>query len=416
MIRNVLHQYKLGSPFYLYFLSFVINFFGSGIQGIALPWLLLEMTGSSVSVGLLLTIRAIPGIVIAPFAGYIADALNKKKICFWINLFQGGSIFSIVILNKTFVDHAWILYLMAFFVAVGNAFFLPAIKALLQVIMQKDELLKANSLTESCTQMGMIIGTGTGGYLVYQFGALNVILLDSVTFILSAFLIVLIPYSIKKETIQKRPLFLQSQREAFSYIRRDLYIFGLIGFLMIPTLCVQTNNVLVGAFTMNELHLDASAFGRMNASYAIGAMVTGFIIPYFSKMIMNHIHFLFFFLLTLALSVFFLGQSHGLMSAIIPSFFIGVGISSSRTWITTRIMRDTDDRFAGRVHSLTGLLSAVATLFIGLVIGGVAESSGYRTVYYILSSFVFCTALLSLFLFSKPRLNQHSRNQMTVKE
>lgn len=418
MIQKYLQQYKLGTDFYLYFFSFVINFFGTGVQGIALPWLLLERTGSSVSVGLLLTVRAVPGILIAPFAGYLADSFNKKKICYIINFFQGSSVLCVIVLSKFFVDHIAIFYLMAFLVAIGNAVFLPTTKSLIQVIMQKEELLKANSLTESCMQMGMIIGTGIGGYLVYQYGALNVLMIDSFTFFVSGLLILMMRYSVRAGRTEKmKPLFLRSQLDMLNYIRRDYYVLGLIGFLMIPTFSIQVNNVLVGAFTMNTLHLDASAYGRMNVCYAIGAMITGFTIPHFSEKIMNKSIVVFCFLFILALSEFLFGLSNELILAMITSFFIGVGISSSRTWLTTRIMQDTDNHFAGRVHSLAGLLSSFITLLIGLSIGGFAELLGYRTVYYALGVFIFTFALLALYFFSRSRLHTiHSPSQIGCKE
>ncbi|NMB13464.1 MAG: MFS transporter, partial [Firmicutes bacterium] len=64
----------------LLFLGRLVSQIGDGIHYFALTWLVLDLTGSGATLGSVLMVSTLPGILLAPFAGVIVDTLNRKMI------------------------------------------------------------------------------------------------------------------------------------------------------------------------------------------------------------------------------------------------------------------------------------------------------------------------------------------------
>ncbi|AMA73427.1 MFS transporter [Aneurinibacillus thermoaerophilus] len=397
------HNEKLFTrTFSLYLASTIINFLGTGMHGIALPWLLLEMTKSPLSIGILLCIRALPGIFLAPYAGYVADCMDRRINCFLMNLLQGIVVFVTVGLGYYGLLNQFYIYSMALLISIGNTFFFPGIRAYIQEVVGKANLLRANSLTESLTQAGMLIGTGTAGLVISSFGTMTALFIDGCTFLVSAICIILMnktkaSFSVKPQKFA----ILKTQFEVLKYVKTKFILFVTILLLLVPTFCVQVNNVLVGAFTMDLLKLDASAYGLINLCYAIGAMLSGFILASLTKKRVNDKYFIFVSILALGLFEGLFGSSQNLSTAMLITFIIGSCVVITRTWLNTKVMSITDNEYAGRIQSTIGFLTSVMLLVSGLVVGGIAKNVGYNLVFYLLGTFVVLIAFISLFYYSR---------------
>ena len=66
--------------FFILVIGQIISLFGSAIQRFALSLYLLDITGSATIFSSILALSMIPVVVVAPFAGVIADRADKKKV------------------------------------------------------------------------------------------------------------------------------------------------------------------------------------------------------------------------------------------------------------------------------------------------------------------------------------------------
>ena len=78
------------------------------------------------------------------------------------------------------------LYLLLFSLSSVSCFFLPAQQASLPMLVPKDYLLAANSLTTQCVQLNRIIAPAVAGFVVAWAGEKACFYLDSATFLFSA--------------------------------------------------------------------------------------------------------------------------------------------------------------------------------------------------------------------------------------
>src|ERR1039457_3507184 len=67
-------------PFRLYFLGQVASASGTFLQQTAIGWLVLQLTGSAVSLGLVLAAGGLPSLILGPWGGSIADRVDLRKL------------------------------------------------------------------------------------------------------------------------------------------------------------------------------------------------------------------------------------------------------------------------------------------------------------------------------------------------
>src|SRR6056297_4220036 len=82
---NLLHNYN----FILLFLGGFVSRIGNGIHYIALVWFVLDITGSGSATGLILLLSTLPGVIIGPFSGVIADKFDRKKLIVFMDILRG---------------------------------------------------------------------------------------------------------------------------------------------------------------------------------------------------------------------------------------------------------------------------------------------------------------------------------------
>ena len=149
--------------------------------------------------GILLFWRTLPFALLMPLAGAIVDRFSRKKIMIWSDLARAG--FALLFLLVTEPDDLWIAYLSAILISGSSAFFEGAKNAAAPNITGKDGLLSGTALLFSTRFLLMAIGAALGGIAAVIFGYKIAFIINSISFLISAFSIWLIPEDAMRERI-----------------------------------------------------------------------------------------------------------------------------------------------------------------------------------------------------------------------
>ena len=218
----------------LFFGQFISNV-GSQFSYIALQFLIFDLTGDIKAMAILAMAEAIPMILIGPWAGVIVDRIDRKYSMAFANIGQAVVIFLIPVTQ--FFDNRvlWIL-LLAFFNSIFARFFFPARGASIpKLIDDKRDLFAANSLSAGLYQVSMLIGPMLAGVVIGIGGYDIPFIIDSFTFIISAFFILWINKSLKADQKPKqKPLqdLIEGGRFAISF-QPILYLLFVFSMLML---------------------------------------------------------------------------------------------------------------------------------------------------------------------------------------
>jgi len=174
--------------FRLLWLGQVVSQMGDWFDTIAVYTIALRLTGSSRSVALIMVARFLPSVVMGPLSGVVADRFSRRSIMIASDLMR-----AIVVLGFLFVrrpDQMWLVYVLTVFQLAFSAFFEPAKTAAIPSIVSDRELLPANAIASVTWSAMLTIGAAIGGFVAGWFGTDAAFILDSLTFIASALLIV----------------------------------------------------------------------------------------------------------------------------------------------------------------------------------------------------------------------------------
>ena len=164
-----------------------ISVFGSLITGTALPFTaILVLDASPIEVALLSASNHVPGVIFGLGAGVWVDRLRRRPVMIAADLGRAAILMTIPI--AYFLDALTLAQLYA--VALGAAsltiFFDVAYQAYLPTLVSRDELVEGNSKLAATASVSEFAGFGVSGWLVQIFSGPAAVLVDSVSFVVSA--------------------------------------------------------------------------------------------------------------------------------------------------------------------------------------------------------------------------------------
>ena len=161
----------------------LISTMGSALTSLAASIYVFRVTGSALSVGLMLMATAAPSLLVGLFAGVFVDRYDRRRIMMTADLIRAVLVFLIPFL----VPHgvAWLYVIVALASGVGQ-FFDPAYESVLPEVATEEELAAANSLIAISSFGSTAIGFAASGFIASA-GNLNwAFYLDALSFVFSA--------------------------------------------------------------------------------------------------------------------------------------------------------------------------------------------------------------------------------------
>jgi MFS family permease len=259
-----------------------ISVFGSQFTGLALPLVaVLLLDASAFAVSALFVIEFLPFILFAIPAGVWVDRLKRKPILVIGDLARAGLLVTIPIayaLDALTLGH---LFVVAFLVGICTVFFDVAYQSYLPALVERDQLVEGNSKLEISRSTSQLAGPGAAGGLISAVGAPVAILLDAISFFVSAVFL----FGIRKEEKlperaegAPRPNMLAEAREGLSFVIRHPYLRPI-------SICTGSSNffwsmsgALLVVFAVRELEMSPAligiAFSIGQAGPLVGAFAT----------------------------------------------------------------------------------------------------------------------------------------------
>ena len=167
-----------------------ISLFGTQVSQIAIPFIAAVLLDASPGeVGLLTTIEFLPFLLFTLPAGVWVDRFPKKRILVLGDVGRALLLLSIPVAYALGGLTMWQLYVVGFGIGVMTVFFDVADQSYLPTILERDELVEGNSKLQISQSSAQILGQPFGGGLVALVSAPVAILVDAISYLGSAGLI-----------------------------------------------------------------------------------------------------------------------------------------------------------------------------------------------------------------------------------
>jgi MFS family permease len=395
----------------------LISLLGDWMLDIALPIWVYQLTGSATSLGLMVAIQQVPGVVLAPVAGVLVDRWNRKWVLVITHILLGLAILPLFAVRAT--NDIPIVYIVGFVNGILGSFLYPARHALMPDLVERDQLMQANSLFAVTQQALVLIGPALGALVLAWAGVYISFAFDIASFFIGAFLIAGVS-TYAGEIEERTPIGAVGIAHDF---QAGLNVIRSIPLLW-STLVVWSLLIFAGgavtavlvAFVREALGGNDTTYGYLLSAQGLGMLLGGAVMMGLGERI-RPIPIIIRGLFAFGL-VFWVGANvSSVVLAAILVCLLGVLMAMVAISQTTLYQEATPDAFRGRVMATS---DAVASLMMlgGALLGGVlADEAGVRAVFNGAAMLSLVAAMVALVLLgplnnSEPkRVTQLIENQ-----
>jgi MFS family permease len=264
--------------FRLLWIGQAVSLTGDGIYLVAIAWLVYDISnepGSLAIVGFAWTLPQVAGLLLA---GVLSDRFERRRLLVIADLIRFAAIGAIAVLAFGESDRLWPVVLLVVVYGLGQALFQPAFTAIVPEVVPREELLHANALRELMEPLGMrFAGPALGGVLIAALGVGTAFLIDALTFILSAAVVMLIRRRPPLRT--ERGSMWRDLADGYAYVRAHVWLWGtLVGAAIFLLITYGPFEVLLPYIIRNDLDGDAATFGTVLAFGGLGSILAAMIL------------------------------------------------------------------------------------------------------------------------------------------
>jgi MFS transporter, NRE family, putaive nickel resistance protein len=277
---------SLRSPLFArLYLAQTISLLGDALTWVGLALLAFELAGQQAATILstALTLRVITFVVVAPWAGMLADSLPRKLILGTAHLARMG-----LIALLPWVSQVWQLYSLIVGLNIFSALFTPTFKATIPLVTTPEDYPQAIALTSATGQLLGILGPGLAGGLAAWLGLDQVFWLDALSFLIAALWILTLPDQLNPSQSQPIEQLEQLGQPTFS-VWQNLTV-GTTQLFQHPSLRYALGMQLVAAiigaqilvntvgYIEGYLHQSQVQYGWVMAAFGSGAMLAALLL------------------------------------------------------------------------------------------------------------------------------------------
>jgi MFS family permease len=143
-----------------------ISAFGDQFTLVALPWLVLKLTGSPAALGVVLAVMAFPRAAFMLIGGAVVDRMSPRRVLLGARAANAACIVILAALVLAGAIQMWMIYLLALGIGLSTAFAYPAGSAILPQLVKLDQLRPANAAFMGMRQLSMIGGPVLAGFVI----------------------------------------------------------------------------------------------------------------------------------------------------------------------------------------------------------------------------------------------------------
>jgi MFS family permease len=259
----------------LFFGGQSISLIGTWMQRIAMPWLVYDITGSPVLLGLVGFAGQIPTFLLAPIAGVLTDRWNRYYVLIVSQVVAMIQAFILTWLYYSGSIEVWHIVLLSVVLGVFNAFDVPSRQAfVVDLVEKKEDLGNAIALNSLMFNGARLIGPSVAGILLASAGEGICFLSNALSYIFVIVSLLFMKVPLRKRVKGSSPIF-KEMKEGFRYAFGFAPIKHLILLLGLVSLMVMPYSVLMPVFAKEVLHGGSNTFGFLMGAAGFGALLGG---------------------------------------------------------------------------------------------------------------------------------------------
>ncbi len=320
----------------------LVSRFGDSLDAIAYSWIMYEITGSESLMAFIIGLNYIPTILLQPFTGTLVDRVNKRIMMAVTDLLRFLVVLLFVALYISGLLTPVQIAVLTMLTSTIEAFRMPAGNAMTPLLLGPSHYTLGKAASYSFSRVSQLLGYIVSGGLIALIGSAGVLVIDAVTFFVSAILILWIRVTENHKNGEAKNgnpgRIFEDFQEGISFLKGSrvvqmISVIGLvINFGLMPLTVFQT------PYVSDYLNMGAGMLSYIKILMMVGMMAGAFVTPRLLKFkkgnlcvaagigmgisivcmyITPDIHLIIGKMVLLTLSMFFVGVGGGVLNVVI---------------------------------------------------------------------------------------------------
>ncbi|OIJ65439.1 hypothetical protein WN71_024365 [Streptomyces mangrovisoli] len=354
-------------PFRRFFIGQAISLPGSWMQSVGQGWLIVELTHSGTALGWLTAVQFLPGLLLAPWGGLLADRFPKRTLMLLTQSAMAAA--ALVLGTLTVTGRVGIPAILgcALVLGIAQAVDNPVRQSYLIELTGPRLIRNAVSLNGVLINAARAVGPAIAGVLIVAVGIGWCFLLNAVSF--TGIIVALWTLPAGAVRADRAPA-VRELREGFGYVRdhKDL-LWPLSMVFLVGTFAAEFP-ITLPLLARTTFHGDGGTYGWMTSAMGVGAVVGGFVVARRESVGTAPIAWA---SVLYGGAVTALALSPTLPVAVAALVLVGVGSSAFMAISNATLQMSSEARYRGRVMALWSVGFAGTTPIGGPVVGAIGE-------------------------------------------
>jgi MFS family permease len=261
-------------PFRRWFLSQITSASGGMTQAVATSWLVLQMTGSAVDLGVLSAMTVLPSLLLGAWCGALVDRLDRRLVLIGTQSALTVLGLALYVLIAAHAVAYWSILLLCAGSGLVNALDGPARQVYVLDLVGRQRLASAVSLYEVILNTSRVLGPALGGVVLVLFGAAACVLVNAVSF-LAPLAVLLLQRPVAAAATHARPAAPTERRGAArAGLRYAWSVPAIRSCLLIAAACgiLFNSGLLFPLLADRVFHLGGGGYAALLCVFGVGAL------------------------------------------------------------------------------------------------------------------------------------------------
>ncbi len=249
----------------------LFSLIGDHLYLVALPWLVLEASGSTLLLGAVFATAAVPRALLMPFAGAWTDQHGPGTVMLTATVVRGATLTALLLVIHS--DMLALSFPLAAALGAASAFYYPAESSVIARLVSSSQIPAATALSQSANHLLSILGPAVAGAAVAFIGGEAALGLGAIAYAVAVPWLMMMRPHLRQVAVVPEP-YLAAMMRGLAAVWSDPVLKRLVAASAITNLGFL-GPFLVGlpAFVQRVLFGDASLFGVLLAAFGAGSLL-----------------------------------------------------------------------------------------------------------------------------------------------
>ncbi|MFD7521072.1 MFS transporter [Paenibacillus chitinolyticus] len=353
--------------------GFLISRLGDGFFTIALGYIVYTKSGSGLAMSSVFVAQMLGTILIGPIAGTYADRTNRRNLMIFTDIIRGILVFLLMILLTFYEVNIPLIISITFVLSAASTFNSTAFHSSVLNMVGQEHIAGATSLLQLTMTTAQIAGPAMAGLVVTTAGGPWALLIDSISYFVSALTVILVKFSNPYLPAEKRKTFTLDLTDGVKWILKQPVVLGVSLFGTSLSLFGAAHTVLIYIISLKIWKVTGFEYSLLEIAWPIGLAIASGLLLLVPKIDRRGL---------LICGAFVVSGSTYMIASVMADIYTalpflvvsGILAGGGATLMTILMRQIVPSEFQGRVFGMYGSLSN-ATWPLGALIGGFLSES-----------------------------------------